>query len=193
MLNLLCQSTRAGKRYKQIKCAIIIVRGPLELSPYVLEIPNDAYTTRLYNILSKSDWLFSTKSRVIQAAQLRFESSEKAALNINMPQLSLFWCIDIFKTQPFKKRWSSLSLKGFAFDLQYYVYVRGAIRSTNVCQTCETHMNCINHGLSWYYQAPHNQNYKYRKRPRLHSKFISHQHYKPIKEVCNLQLELCLL
>ena len=78
-------------------------------------------------------------------------------MNINIPLLLFFWRIDIFKKQTQKKQWSSLPLGSFALDLQYYEYVRGAIRSTNVCQTCETHMNCINLGLSWYDQARHNQ------------------------------------
>ena len=52
----------------------------LELSSFILEIPNDAYTT-----LSQSDWLFNTQSRVLQADRLMLENNEKATLNINMP------------------------------------------------------------------------------------------------------------
>ena len=54
----------------------------LKLSSYILEIPNDAYTT-----LSQSDWLFNTQSRVLQADRLMLENNEKATLNINMPYL----------------------------------------------------------------------------------------------------------
>ena len=54
----------------------------LELSTIVLEIPNDAYT---YNTQSKSDWLFNSQSRVLQADWLIFENNEEATFNINMP------------------------------------------------------------------------------------------------------------
>ena len=47
---------------------------------YLLEIPDHAYTT-----LSKSDWLFNTQSRVLQADWFILEINEEATLNINMP------------------------------------------------------------------------------------------------------------
>ena len=46
----------------------------LELSSIVLEIPNDANTT---NTQSKSDWLFNTQMRVVQADWLKLENNEK--------------------------------------------------------------------------------------------------------------------
>ena len=55
----------------------------LELSSYVLEIPNDAYTHSV-----NSDWLLNTHSRVLQADWLTLETNEKATLNINMPYCS---------------------------------------------------------------------------------------------------------
>ena len=51
-----------------------------ELSSYLLEIPQDAYTTSV-----KSDWLFNSQSRVLQADRLMLENDEKATSNINMP------------------------------------------------------------------------------------------------------------
>ena len=39
----------------------------------------------LYNTQSKSDWLFNTQSRILQADWLSVENNEKATLNINMP------------------------------------------------------------------------------------------------------------
>ena len=51
----------------------------LELSSYLLEITNDAYTTL------SSDWLFNTQSRVLQADWFIFEINEKATLIIKMP------------------------------------------------------------------------------------------------------------
>ena len=53
---------------------------PLKLSSIVLEIPIDAYTT-----WSKSDWLFVTQSRVLQADWSILGNYENATLNINMP------------------------------------------------------------------------------------------------------------
>ena len=41
----------------------------------------------MYNTQSKSDWLFSTQSRALQADWLVFENNEKATLNINMTYL----------------------------------------------------------------------------------------------------------
>ena len=38
----------------------------LEYSSYVLEIPNDAYTTLKFETQSNFDWLFNTLSRVLQ-------------------------------------------------------------------------------------------------------------------------------
>ena len=38
----------------------------------------------LYNTQSKSDWLFNTQSRILQADWLSMENNEKATLNINM-------------------------------------------------------------------------------------------------------------
>ena len=43
----------------------------LELSSVVLGIPNDAYDTHL-----KSDWLFNTQTRVLQADWLTLENNE---------------------------------------------------------------------------------------------------------------------
>ena len=37
------------------------------------------------NTQSKSDWLFNTQSRVLQADWLIFGNNEKATLNINIP------------------------------------------------------------------------------------------------------------
>ena len=48
----------------------------LELSSYVLGIPNDAQ--------SKFDWLHITQSRALQADWLILQNNEKATLNINM-------------------------------------------------------------------------------------------------------------
>ena len=39
----------------------------------------------IYSTQLKSDWLFNTKSRVLQADWLIVENNEKAALHINMP------------------------------------------------------------------------------------------------------------
>ena len=52
-----------------------------ELSSYLLEIPLpfDAYTTSV-----KSDWLFNSQSRVLQADRLMLENDEKATSNISM-------------------------------------------------------------------------------------------------------------
>ena len=40
-----------------------------------------------YNTQLKSDWLFNTQSRVLQADWFVLENDEKATLNINMPYL----------------------------------------------------------------------------------------------------------
>ena len=53
----------------------------LELSSYVLEIPNDALQ---HSALSNSDWLFNTQSRVLRADWWILGNNGKAALNINM-------------------------------------------------------------------------------------------------------------
>ena len=52
----------------------------MELSSYVLEIPNDVYYTR-----SISYWLSNIQSRALQADWLILENNEKATLNINPP------------------------------------------------------------------------------------------------------------
>ena len=49
-----------------------------ELSSYVLEIPNGAYTTLSQNLIAFS-------KRVLQADWLILENDEKATLNISMP------------------------------------------------------------------------------------------------------------
>ena len=51
----------------------------LELYSYVLEIPNNGYTTL------KSYWLSNTQSRVLQADWLVFKNNEMATFNITMP------------------------------------------------------------------------------------------------------------
>ena len=51
-----------------------------ELSSYVLVILNNSYSTR-----SKSYWLLSTQSKVLQVDWLKFENKEKATMNIAMP------------------------------------------------------------------------------------------------------------
>ena len=56
------------------------------ITSYVLEIPNDAYTTLRQ---SKIDWLSNTQSRVPQADWLMLVNNEKATFNIKMP----FWII----------------------------------------------------------------------------------------------------
>ena len=56
----------------------------LVLSCYVLEIPNDVYTTLSVN----SGWLCNIQSRVLQADWL-LENNEKATLNVNMPYRDL--------------------------------------------------------------------------------------------------------
>ena len=61
---------------------MIIGHLTLELSSYLLEIPNVAYKT-----LVNSDWLYNTLSRVLQADWFILEISEKAILNINLPIL----------------------------------------------------------------------------------------------------------
>ena len=38
-----------------------------------------------YNTQSKSDWLFNTQTRVLQADWLKLENNEKETLSINMP------------------------------------------------------------------------------------------------------------
>ena len=53
----------------------------LTLSPHVLEIPNDA----LHNTQSKTERLFNTHSRVLQADLLILKNNEEATLNIIMP------------------------------------------------------------------------------------------------------------
>ena len=63
---------------------MIIGHLTLELSSYLLEIPNVAYKT-----LVNSDWLYNTLSRVLQADWFILEISEKAILNFNM--LILFY------------------------------------------------------------------------------------------------------
>ena len=52
----------------------------LELSTYV----GNSHLC-LYNTQSNSDWLFTARSRVLQADWLILENNEKATLNINMP------------------------------------------------------------------------------------------------------------
>ena len=44
-----------------------------------------SYPECLYATQSKSEWLFNTQSRVLQADWLILENNEKAALSINMP------------------------------------------------------------------------------------------------------------
>ena len=56
----------------------------LELSSYVLGIPNDGYQHSV-----NSDWQFNTQSRVLQADWLMLENTEKVTLNINMPYCCL--------------------------------------------------------------------------------------------------------
>ena len=51
-----------------------------ELSSYVLVILNNSYSTQ-----SKSYWLLSTQSKVLQVDWLKFENKEKATMNITMP------------------------------------------------------------------------------------------------------------
>ena len=48
----------------------------------------------LYNTQSKSDWLFNTQSRILQADWLSMENNEKATLNINM-----LYCTENSSTQ----------------------------------------------------------------------------------------------
>ena len=43
----------------------------------------------IYNTQSKSDWLFNTQSRALQADWLILENNEKATLNINMTYCNL--------------------------------------------------------------------------------------------------------
>ena len=50
-----------------------------ELYSYVLEIPNNGFTTL------ESYWLSNTQSRVLQADWLVLENNEKATFNITMP------------------------------------------------------------------------------------------------------------
>ena len=50
----------------------------LHVYSYVLEIPNNGYTTL------KSYWLSNTQSRVLQADWLVLENNEKANFNISM-------------------------------------------------------------------------------------------------------------
>ena len=67
----------------------ILINTPL-LSPSVLEILNDAYTT--LSLINEShwsyiDWLSDTQSVVLQANCMIPAYNEKATLNINMPYL----------------------------------------------------------------------------------------------------------
>ena len=48
----------------------------LELSPHVLEIPNNQW---------KADWLLNTQPRVLQADSLILDSNKQKTLNINTP------------------------------------------------------------------------------------------------------------
>ena len=43
------------------------------------------------NTQSKSDWLFNTQSRILQADWLTFENNEKATLNTNMLYSTALW------------------------------------------------------------------------------------------------------
>ena len=52
----------------------------MELSSYVLEIPNDVYYTRPI-----SYWLSNIQSRVLQTDRLILENDEKATLKIDAP------------------------------------------------------------------------------------------------------------
>ena len=52
----------------------------------------------MYNTHSKYDWLFNTKSRVLQADWLILENDEKATLNINMPYCPLIIIHVIFSS-----------------------------------------------------------------------------------------------
>ena len=56
-----------------------------EYSSYILEIPNDAYTTLKFETQSNFDWLFNTLSRVLQVDWVILEINEKATLNITCP------------------------------------------------------------------------------------------------------------
>ena len=57
----------------------------LELSSYLLEIPNDTYTT----LSQYSYWLFNTRSRVLKADWFALEIDEKATLNIDIFLLNM--------------------------------------------------------------------------------------------------------
>ena len=50
----------------------------------------------IYNTQSKSDWLFDTQSRVLQADWLILKNNEKATLNINMPCSAIELCQKFF-------------------------------------------------------------------------------------------------
>ena len=52
-----------------------------ELSSSVLEILNDVHTT----LSQKLDWMFNTRSRVLQPDWLILENNDKATFNIDMP------------------------------------------------------------------------------------------------------------
>ena len=56
----------------------------LELPFYTFEIPNAS----LLNIQSRSVWLFTTQSRVLQADWLILGNNEKATVNFNVPHCS---------------------------------------------------------------------------------------------------------
>ena len=56
----------------------------LELPFYILEIPNAS----LLNTQSRSDWLFTTQSRVLQADCSILGNNEKATFKYNVPYRS---------------------------------------------------------------------------------------------------------
>ena len=58
----------------------------LEISSNVLEIPNDS----LFNTQSKCDWLFNTRSRVLQADWSILENNDKVTLTCPI-SITSFW------------------------------------------------------------------------------------------------------
>ena len=60
----------------------IYLIGHVHRGIFFLQIGNSHW--RLYNTLSKSDWLFNTQSRVLETDWLILGNNEKATLNINI-------------------------------------------------------------------------------------------------------------